>query len=180
LHLYQLELKIKSKQLQMNSKVKVTADAAGNVVTPSKTNPEWGHIRVEQAKIVIDERGFARKKVISALIPGTIKDLKSFGWKANQEIEGTVIFKEQLTPFNPKEAERDYKVAGKTDVVCCIDGQPIYRKTFFKTESNAKDICIMDEQGNPVTHDNGEAIRAAYLAISEKEASEANTNIDLM
>lgn len=157
----------------MDSKVKVTADAAGNVVVPSKNNPEWGHIRVEQLRIVVDDRGFARRKRVSALIPGLIEDLKSFGWKAGQEVEGTIIFKEQLDPFNPKDPERDYKIAGKTGVVCCIDGQPIYRKTFYSKDKSAKDVHILDEAGNPVSHNNGDAIRAAYAELAEKEKAEA-------
>jgi hypothetical protein len=149
--------------------VVVTADAAKNVVVPSKNNPEWGHIRVIQDRIIVDDRGFARKKGVSALIPGLITDLKSFNWKADQKIKGTVIFKEQLEPFNPKDPDRDYKVAGKTGVVCCIDGQPIYRKTFYYTNSDAKDVHILDEHGNPVSHNNGDAIRAAYAELAEKE-----------
>jgi hypothetical protein len=164
----------------MNSKVKVTADAAGNVVVPSKNNPEWGHIRVEQDRMVTDERGFARRKKVSALIPGLIKDLKHFGFKAGQEIEGTIIFKEQLDAFNPKEPARDYKIAGKTAVVCCIDGQPIYRKTFYKEDAKAKDVHILDEEGNPMSHNNGDAIRAAYAELAEKAGAEAGDSIGTM
>ena len=76
----------------MNSKVKVTADAIGNVVIPSKNNADWGHIRVQQERIVIDERGIARKKTVSALIPGLINDLKSFGWKAVLQLLTTCCF----------------------------------------------------------------------------------------
>lgn len=164
----------------MNSKVKVTADAAGNVVVPSSNNSEWGHIRVEQTRIVFEESGFARKKSVSALIPGLTEDLKSFGWKAGQEIEGKIIAKESLMPFNPKDPERDYKVAGKTGIVCCIDGQPIYRKTFYTPTESSQDVFILDENGNPISHNNTEAIRVAYaeLAATEKSIS-PNTLSDL-
>ena len=153
--------------------VRVTADAAGNVIVPSKNNPIWGHIRVEQVKMTVDNKGFARKRPMSALIPGLITDLQGFGWKANELVEGTVIFKEQLTPFNPKDPERDYKVAGKTGIICCIDGQPIYHKTFYVKNSEAQDQYILDEQGNPMSHDNGDAIRVAYAELKEKEAAVA-------
>lgn len=155
----------------MKSKVKVTADEAGNVVVPSNNNSEWAHIRVEQERIVFDEKGFARKRRMSALIPGLLEDLKSFGWTAGQEIDGKIIAKESLTPFNAKDPERDYKVAGKTGIVCCIDGQPIYRKTFYTPDNNANDVFIMDENGNPMTHNNGEAIRVAYAELTQKEKS---------
>ena len=35
----------------MESKVKVTADQAGNVIVKSSKNPEYGHIRVEQIRM---------------------------------------------------------------------------------------------------------------------------------
>ena len=83
----------------MKKSVIVTADAAGNVIVPSKTNPDYGFIRVSQDRIIIDESGFARRKVISALIPGLVKDLAGFDWKANQEVDGKIIFKEQCVTF---------------------------------------------------------------------------------
>jgi len=150
----------------------VSADKAGLVVIPSKNNPEWGNIRLTQNRIVVDDKGFARKRTISALIAGTIEDLKSFGWKAGEAIEGNIIFKEQLEPFNKKDPERDYKIAGKTEIVCCIDGEPIYRKTFYVRDANAQDVHILDEQGQPMSHTNGDAIRAAYLELQEKEETE--------
>jgi hypothetical protein len=156
----------------MNSKVRVMADAAGNVVVPSKNNSEWGHIRVTQDRMVIDDRGFARKRTLSALIPGTVNDLKGFGWKKDQEVEGTVFFKEQLEPFNKKDPDRDFKKAGKTDVVCCIDGQPIYRKTFYSQLPQVTDEHILDDEGYPLSHDNVDDIRAAYIELEEKARQE--------
>jgi hypothetical protein len=145
------------------SKVKVTADEAGNVIVQSKNNPEWGHIRVQQVRMVVDDNGFARRKPVSALIHGTIEDLKGFGWTKNQEPEGKIIIKEQLTPFNEKEPERDYKLAGKTGIVCCLDGQPIYRKHFYTTNVEAGDVLV--------AHNNTDAIRAAYEEQKRKEAA---------
>lgn len=154
----------------MNSKVKVTADAAGNVIIPSKNNPDWGHIRVEQTRMIIDDRGFARKKTVSALIPGTISDLSGFGWSKNQEVEGKIVVKERLEPFNAEEPERDYKVAGDTGIVCCNDGQPIYRKAFFTLNLNAYD--------ETVEHTNGEDIKAAYAVLADKKKSAITANED--
>ena len=145
----------------MDSKVRVTADETGAVIIVSKNNPEWAHIRVEQSRIVIDDNGFARRKTISALVHGTVEDLKSFNWTKGKELEGKVIFKESLEPFNIKEPKRDYKVAGKTGIICCQDGQPIYRKTFYTLNGNTEDISV--------PHTNIEEIRAAYA--SEKEES---------
>jgi hypothetical protein len=154
-----------------NKKVIVCADPAGNVVVPSKNNPEWGNILVKQERIVVDDNGFARKKTISALIAGLTSELKSFGWVAGQELQGTVIFKEQLKPFNAKDPERDYKVGGATGIICTIEGQPVYRKNFYVTADNAKDVHILDDNGNIVLHDNGHEIRAAYLKLAEEQSA---------
>ena len=149
----------------MNSKVKVTAEeVTGNVVVVSKNNPEWGHIRVEQSRTTIDDNGFARKRNISALIHGTVEDLKSFKWVNGQEVTGQIIAKESLEPFNMNSPERDYKIAGKTGIVCCQDGQPIYRKTFYTLNSSAEDVLV--------SHNNIEDIRAAYSTSNEEVSSE--------
>jgi hypothetical protein len=149
----------------MNSKVKVTAEeVTGNVVVVSKNNPEWGHIRVEQSRTTIDDNGFARKRNISALIHGTVEDLKSFKWVDGKEVPGQIIAKESLEPFNMNNPERDYKIAGKTGIVCCQDGQPIYRKTFYTLNSSAEDVLV--------SHNNIEDIRAAYSTSNEEVSSE--------
>lgn len=148
----------------MESKVKVAGDEAGNVIVISKNNPEYGTIRVVQDRIVFDESGFARKKSLSALIAGKVSDLRSFGWKSNQELPGKIVVRESLTPFNPKDPDRDFKVAGKSNIVCCLDGEPIYRKTLFTMNENTQDEII--------AHNNTDAIRAAFLEEKEKAGSE--------
>lgn len=164
----------------MKSKVIVTADAAGNVITPSVNNPEWGTIRVVQKRIIIDERGFARPKNASALISGTINDLKEFKWRAGQELDGTIYFKEQMEPFNKKDPKRDVKIAGKTGVPCTINGQPIYRKGFYSTNPSQGDVYIVDEYGCIMTHDNTAEIRAAYGKLAANEEFLTEEKIDQM
>jgi hypothetical protein len=154
----------------MNSKVKVTADPAGNVIVISSNNPEWGYIRVEQTRMVIDDRGFARKRMVSALITGKVEDLKGFGWSANQEIDGKIVVKERTLPFNTSEPERDYKIAGDTGIVCCYYGEPIYRKAFFTTNLMAHDETI--------EHTNGEDIKAAYAELADKKKSALHGDIN--
>ena len=157
----------------MDSKVKVTADKAGNVIVKSANNTEFGHIRVEQTRMVVEENGFARRKTLSALIPGTIADLKGFGWETNQDIEGKIVVKESLKPFNKRDPERDFKVAGKSGVVCTVDDAPIYRKHFYTLDSNAQDVLV--------EHDNDEEIKAAYAELNDEveSAVEPNENFDL-
>lgn len=144
----------------MDSKVKVTSDKAGNVIIKSANNPDFGHIRVEQTRMVVEDNGFARKKTLSALIPGTITDLKGFGWEAGQEVDGKIIVKESVKPFNKKDADRDFKIAGKSGVICTVDENPIYRKHFYTLDSNAADVLV--------AHDNEDEIKAAYAELAEK------------
>jgi len=98
----------------MNSKVRVSADPAGNVIVTSKSNPEYGYIRVEQDRMIIDER--------------------------------------------------------KTGIVCCVDGEPIYRKAFFTFDLRASDVTV--------AHTNSEDIKAAYAASSE-EVENSSSSLQL-
>ena len=144
-------------------KITVTGDDKNNVVIKSKNNPEYGHIRVTQLRPVFDEKGFLRPKNLSALIPGLIGDLKMLKWTVNQEVSGRIIIKEQLAPFNPKDPDKDLKIAGKTGITCVADGQPIYRKTFFTTSQDAPDVLV--------AHTNGEEIKAAYEKLEKEGAN---------
>lgn len=154
----------------MDSKVVVIADeTTGAVVNVSENNPEYGFVKVQQVKSIIDENGFLRRKPISALIPGLVADLKSMNLRPNQEISGRIVIEESLAPFNEKTPERDLKVAGETGIVCRVGGMPIYRRTKFSFNSNAEDTLIK--------HDNVEELRAAYDA-TQKPASAVRANED--
>ena len=144
----------------MDSKVKVVADTSGNVIRPSN-NPDWGFVRVVQVRSIIDERGFSRRKQTSALIHGTVADLKADGYTNGQALEGKIVFKESLTPFNPKNPERDLKIAGETGIVCKVDDAPIYRVSIYAQDPSTKDTLLV--------HTNGEEIKAAWHALNEKE-----------
>ena len=153
--------------------VKVSSDAAGNVITPT-SNPEYGYIRVTETRNLIDERGFLRPPKLSALVLGLRGDLKNLGWTAGKELPGKIIIKESLMPFNKKEPENDYKVAGNTNVVCCVGDQPIYRKTFYVQNTNMEDVLI--------AHTNKEQIVAAYeesITLISQNNPEFSDNLDL-
>ena len=151
----------------MNKSVKVTANEAGQVVNISKNNAEYGWIRVSQERTIF-EGGWARKKTLSALISGETADLKSMGLHAGQELPGKIVVVESLEPFNSDNPDKDYKVAGNTGIVCCLDGQPIYRKTFYTEDASASDTLI--------AHNNGEAIKEAYAKFEAagEAADDAN------
>lgn len=154
-----------------DSKVKVTANKEGHVIVKSGNNPKFGHIRVEQIRMVIDdETGFAKKKNISALVPGEIDDLKGFGWSDQQEVDGKIRIIEQMHPFNKKDPDRDIKIAGKSGIACTVSGQPIYRKHFYTNNTSLEDVLVK--------HDNQEEIKEAYEA-SKEGALEANDDFNL-
>lgn len=142
----------------MTSTVKVTANESGQVVVPSENNPTFGYVRVEQERAVTDENGWIRVKTLTALVPGTVSDLKKLGWVNGQSVPGTIVVREQLMPFNKRNPERDLKVAGDTGIVCKVGDQPIYRNTFYSTNPNAQDTLI--------AHTNVEEIKAAYSGVS--------------
>lgn len=139
----------------MNSKVVVLADeTTGAVVNVSTNNPEYGYIRVQQVRTMIDDNGFLRRKPVSALIPGTISELKESGFFAGQQLDGKILVEESLEPFNEKTPERDLKIAGETGIVCTLGGLPIYRRTKFSFDSFGVDTLVK--------HDNVEELRTAY------------------
>jgi hypothetical protein len=145
----------------MLSKVYVTANEAGQVVVQSKDNSNYGHIRVEQKRTVITDKGWVRSKVLSALMHGTVDELESLGFGAGEIIPGKIVIKESLTPFNAKDPSLDFKVAGKTGVVCMVGEQPIYRKCFYNQSGTDIDETI--------AHTNSDAIRQANIKFTETE-----------
>jgi hypothetical protein len=145
----------------MLSKVYVTANEAGQVVVPSKDNPNYGHIRVEQKRTIITDKGWVRSKVLSALMHGTVDELESLGFMAGEIIPGKIVIKESLVPFNTKDPSVDYKIAGKTGVVCMVGEQPIYRKCFYNQSGSDIDETL--------AHTNGDAIRQANIKFTENE-----------
>jgi hypothetical protein len=151
----------------MNSKVIVTADATTNSVVNVSENPEWGYLRVEQIRTMVDDNGFLKRKSVSAIVPGLLSDLQASGFFAGQQLDGKIVVEESLEPFNKKTPERDLKVAGETGIVCTYGGLPIYRRTKFSLDGSMQDTLIK--------HDNVEELRAAY-ANSQRANTEALKN----
>jgi hypothetical protein len=151
----------------MNSKVIVTADATTNAVINVSENPEWGYLRVQQVRTMIDDNGFLKRKSVSAIVPGLLSDLQESGFFAGQQLDGKILVEESLEPFNKKTPERDLKVAGETGIVCTFGGLPIYRRTKYSLDGLATDSLIK--------HDNVEELRAAY-ANSQRANTSALQN----
>jgi hypothetical protein len=154
----------------MDTPVKVVGDESGNVINVS-SNPEYGYVRLEQVKSIIDENGFLRRKTRSALIQGTIDELKACGFYAGQVLPGKIVVLESLTPFNEKDPNRDLKVAGSTGIPCTQGGQPIYRKSLYTASLNRDDVTV--------DHDNIDELRAAYEAQSKSEAIKPNEEFNV-
>lgn len=159
----------------MDSKVRVVTDESGTIIHQSNGNPDYGYIRLEQDRTVIDdESGFLRRKVIRALLHGTIEDLKLTDFKAGQLLPGRIVVQEALEPFNKKDPEREIKKAGKTGVVLKVKGQPIYRRTIYTNKTTAEDVIVK--------HDNKKELQETYAQkkaqedISEKTGSAVNSS----
>ena len=148
----------------MDSKVIVVADeATGSVINVSENNSEFGYVRVSQTRTMIDDNGFLKRRIVSALIPGKIEDLQATGFYASQVLNGRVVVQEALLPFNQKNPERDLKIAGDTCILSTLGGLPIYRRTVFSFNEGLQDDLIK--------HDNVEELRAAYAASMKSNTS---------
>jgi hypothetical protein len=112
---------------------------------------------------MIDDNGFLKRRIVSALIPGKIEDLQATGFYASQVLNGRVVVQEALLPFNQKNPERDLKIAGDTGILCTLGGLPIYRRTVFSFNEGLQDDLIK--------HDNVEELRAAYAASMKSNTS---------
>jgi hypothetical protein len=146
----------------MFKNVTVTANKAGEVVVPSNDNPTFGYIRVVQTRTMVDNRNWLRKKDVSSLIQGEVQDLNDLCLMEGDTLPGNIIIRESLEPFNTNNPEKDYKYAGETGVVCCLDGQPIYRRAIYDASGKLQDELIQ--------HNNTEAIKAANEALKNAEA----------
>jgi len=155
----------------MNSKVVVLGNEAGGVVNTSENNPNYGYVRVQQTRTLIDDNGFLRRKPVSALIPGTMEELQDSGFFPGQELPGKIVIEESLEPFNSKTPQRDLKIAGETGIVCTLGGMPIYRRTKFSFAGNAEDKLIK--------HDNVQELRSAYNKTAGNSSIQPNADFGI-
>lgn len=142
----------------MQNKVQIIPDELGNVIRVSQNNADYGHLRLEQQRVIFGNTGWVNKKTVSTLLHGKVEDLRDMGLQNMTELPGKIIINESLEPFNTNDPDRDLKIAGKTGIICCQDGQPIYRKTMYVSDVNAEDTLV--------AHNNGDAIREANLLES--------------
>ena len=160
----------------MQNKVQIVPDELGNVIRVSQNNDEFGHVRLQQERVTFGNTGWVSRKTVSTLLHGKVEDLREMGIQNMKELPGKIVIRESLEPFNSNDPDRDLKIAGSTGIICCQDGQPIYRKTMFTADTAAEDVLV--------AHDNGDAIREAnnsdstatkLKAVSANEAFDVET-----
>ena len=142
------------------AQVTVTADkTSGLVINPSKNNPDFAWIRVQQVGKSIDDNGFLQTDYKSAFIKGAPSDLEELGYVAGEVLEGQIVVTESTTPPNPKKPSQDVKMSGANGIPCTIGGQVIYRTTKYTTNMELVDTKI--------AHDNGDAIKAHQTTLAK-------------
>ena len=154
----------------MQSKVNIIADDMGNVIRQSSTSSEYGYVRLQQDRVTFGNGGWVKKSNISTLLHGKLEDLQSIGLESMTSVPGKIIIKEQLTPFSTNDPDRDYKMAGDTGIICCVDGEPIYRKTFYVADATSQDVLV--------AHNNGDAIKEANASAFNLDKSKVALPVD--
>ena len=152
-------------------KVVVKADELGNVIGVSKNNPEYGYVKVQQSTIQINDQGWLRPVVRTALIKGKVDDLVNCDFNSEQVLPGKIVVRESLVPFNQENPDRDLKIAGDTGIICRVNDEPIYRQTFYTQNVNAVDEFIMHTNTNEI-RDVLSAQKEFSSKISRKVVSE--------
>jgi hypothetical protein len=154
----------------MQSKVNILADDMGNVIRQSSNNSEYAYVRLQQDRVTFGNNGWVKKSTISTLLHGKLEDLQSLNLKANATLPGKLIIKEQLEPFSNNDPDRDLKYAGDTGIICCVDGQPIYRKTFYVVDETAQDVLIAHNNSDAIKEANGTTTSVKIKNATVKEA----------
>ena len=142
----------------------------GNVIRQSSSNSEYGYVRLRQKRVTFGVNGWVKSSNVSTLIHGKLEDLQEMGFKANESLSGKIIIRESLEPFSKNDPERDYKYAGDTGIICCVDGQPIYRKTFFVPNVDAEDVLIAHTNGDAIREANGQNTAVKLDKVTPAEA----------
>tara|TARA_R110002050_G_scaffold89828_2_gene189179 strand:- start:200 stop:817 length:618 start_codon:yes stop_codon:yes gene_type:complete len=151
----------------MENQVTIVPNETGAKIRISKNNSDYGHVLLKQEKTIIGSNGWVKTTRLHALLHGEVDDLKNIGIKKMKTLPGQIVVKESTTPFNEKNPDMDLKIAGKTGIVCCKDGEPIYRRALYDAS--------MTEVDEFIAHNNNEDIRAANKENAEK-ALNANTD----
>lgn len=150
----------------MKNVVEVVANKAGEVITASTKNADYGWITLKSEAEEFNN-GFLRYRQRFAFLTGTLKELSLFADKHNlevgSEIEGRIVVMESLSPVDEKNPETGIKypnAAAKAEgIACTLDDQPVYRRTIFTKSPDMLDVFV--------AHNNQDAIKAFTAAQQE-------------
>lgn len=142
-----------------NDQVEIVPNEHGAKIRVSANNPEYAHVLLVQNKTWIAPSGWVRQRRMSTLLNGKTEVIKELGLGKKKYLPGQIVIKEQLEPFQSNDPDRDIKYAGDTGVICCKEGEIIYRKCFYDSSGLDTDVLI--------AHTNGDAIREANAAKAE-------------
>lgn len=160
----------------MQNKVQIIPDDLGNVIRVSQNNTDYGHVRLQQERVTFTNTGWVNRKTVSTLLHGKVEDLREMGLHNMKELSGKIVIRESFEPFNSTDPDRDLKIAGDTGIVCCQDGQPIYRKTMYTADANAEDVLVAHDNGDAIREANNSGSTATKLkAVSANEAFDVET-----
>jgi hypothetical protein len=133
--------------MKKESQVTIVPNKLGAKIRVSANNSEYAHVLLKQEKTSISTSGWVQPIKVHALLQGKVEDIQNIGIADMDTLPGQIVVKEQLIPFDNNNPERDYKYAGNTGIVCCQDGQPIYRKCFFDATMLQVDTLIPHTNG---------------------------------
>ena len=154
----------------MQNSVNILADDMGNVIRQSSSNSEYGYVRLQQQRVTFSNTGWVKNSNITTLLHGKMEDLQALDLKADDTLPGKIIIKESLEPFSNNDPDRDFKYAGETGIICAVDGQPIYRKTFFVADATAEDVLIAHTNGDAIREANGQNTAVKLDKVTPAEA----------
>lgn len=158
----------------MDNTVQIIPDEMGNVIRVSKNNAEFGHIRLQQERVAFTNTGWVNRKTVSTLLHGKVEDLREMGLHNATTLPGKIVVTESLEPFNADDPDRDLKMAGSTGIVCCQDGQPIYRKTMYTTDTNLEDVLVAHNNGDDIRQANTKATEAKLVPKKQSESTQVD------
>ena len=157
------------------NKVNIMPDEHGNKIRVSTNNPEFGYIRLQQSSTTIGTNNWLKTNNRSTLVSGKVEELEEV-FSSKDHLIGQLIIREQITPFNGKDPDRDLKMAGETGVICkAVDTEtgeivPIYRKTFFDPTMQMVDTLVPHVNSDEIREANGfEAVETKSTRRNKKE-----------
>lgn len=153
----------------MISAVTVQPDKNGNVITLSVNNPEWGYVRLVQDTPLFHKNSIMEVKSVSALLVAKLVDLEKMQYHAGQELPGQIVIEEAHSPFQENDSDRHLKRAGDSGVLCRVDDQPIYRRTYYTKDMSIEHTLIAHSNSEEIREANRERSAVQVTATSRKD-----------